>query len=218
VIQFSRSFDFIRALPSPVRVSALLFFAANLADGVLTPFFALWAVREAGVPVAAVGLLLGCYAGGELIATPLVGGLSDRWGRRPVLIGSTLGVGVGFLVLYLSHGVLAATLALLTIGMFESVLHPTAQAVVADVVPAESLRRNYGIVRVFGSIGRVLGPALGALLVAWSLGAVFLAASLILLAAALLVTLVCAKRELVPRRMTTVAVPPRWVACSATDA
>lgn len=124
----------MRVFPAPLRVSAFLFFAASLADGVLVPFFALWAVRDAGIPVAAAGLQLGCYAGGELVATPFVGGLSDRIGRRPVLIGSTLGVGCGFFVLYFAHGAVQAAVAFLMIGVFESVLHPTAQAVVADIV------------------------------------------------------------------------------------
>lgn len=66
----SRPYVFLRGLPAPVRVSALLFLAAGLADGVLAPYLALWAAREAGVPVAAAGLLLGLYASGELLATP----------------------------------------------------------------------------------------------------------------------------------------------------
>lgn len=73
----------LRAMPAPVTISLLAVFAANLADGVLMAFFALRAVRKAGVP-AAVGLLVGRYAGGELLAYPFVGGLSDRLGRRPV--------------------------------------------------------------------------------------------------------------------------------------
>jgi MFS transporter, DHA1 family, tetracycline resistance protein len=189
VIFFPPLFAFFSAVPVPVRVSAFLFFAASLADGVLMPFFALWAVHVASVPVAAVGLLLGCYAGGELIATPFIGGLSDRLGRRPVLIGSTLGVGLGFLVLYLAQGTFQAAAALLTIGIFESVLHPTASAIVADVVPTTDFRRYYGLNRMASSVGDVVGPALGALLVAWSLSTVFLAASLTLLVASLLVTL-----------------------------
>ncbi|HVX57912.1 MAG TPA: MFS transporter [Candidatus Saccharimonadales bacterium] len=180
---------FLSALPPPLRVSAFMFFAASLADGVLVPFFAIWAVREAGVPVAAVGLLLGCYAGGELLATPFVGGLSDRLGRRPVLLVSTLGVGSGFAVLYFVHGAIAVAVTLAAIGIFESVLHPTAAAIVADVVAPAELRHHYGINRMASSIGHVVGPALGAILAAWSLGSVFLAGAAALLTAALAVAL-----------------------------
>ena len=58
----------IRDLPRPERVAMLLFLVAGLADGVLMPFFALWAQRDAGVSTEYIGLLLGCYAGGELPA------------------------------------------------------------------------------------------------------------------------------------------------------
>src|SRR6204780_369551 len=102
------------------------------------PFFALWAHKDAGIPVEYIGLLLGCYAGGELLATPFVGGIADRVGRRPVLLASTTGVGFGFLLLFMVHGAFAIAAALIVIGVFESVLHPTASTVIADVVPAET--------------------------------------------------------------------------------
>ena len=200
--RFSPDFAYINALPGPVRVSAFLFFAASFADGVLMPFFALWAVHDAGVPVVAVGLLLACYAGGELIATPVVGGLSDRLGRRPVLVLSTSGVGAGFLILYLSHGMVSAAAALLTIRVFESVLHPTAMAIVADVVPAPGLRRQYGFNRMAGGVGDVLGPALGSLLVIWSLSAVFLAASITLFTVAIVVALCLKETRTTPDEKT----------------
>jgi MFS transporter, DHA1 family, tetracycline resistance protein len=177
----------LRDLPRAARIALLLFLLAGLADGALMPFFALWAQREAGVPTAYIGLLLGCYAGGELLATPFVGGIADRLGRRPVLLASTAGVGLGFLLLYATRGALAAAAALIVIGVFESVLHPTAATVIADVVPAEKLRAHFALTRVMSNVGRVIGPALGALLVLWSLGLVFLGAAVSLLIGSLVV-------------------------------
>ena len=183
----SQNIALLRALPRAARVALFLFFVAGLADGALMPFFALWAQREAGVPTAYIGLLLGCYAGGELLATPFVGGIADRLGRRPVLLVSTAGVGLGFLLLYFTRGALPAAGALIVIGVFECVLHPTAATVIADVVPADKLRAHFALTRVMSSAGRVVGPALGALLVLWSLGLVFLGSALALIAGALAV-------------------------------
>jgi MFS transporter, DHA1 family, tetracycline resistance protein len=165
----------------------VLFFAAAVADGILMPFFALWAYRDAGIPIAYIGLLLGCYAGGELLATPFVGGIADRVGRRPVLLVSTCGVGFGFLLLYLVHGAAAVAAALIIIGVFESVLHPTASTVIADVVPAETRREHFAARRVMSSAGSMAGPALGALLALHSLGLVFLGAGITILVGALIV-------------------------------
>ena len=69
-----------RAAPRAARVGSFLFFVASIADGTLMPFFPLWARNDAGIPVEYIGLLLGCYAAGELLATPFVGGIADRWG------------------------------------------------------------------------------------------------------------------------------------------
>lgn len=177
----------VRGMPPPARTATFLFFAAGLADGVLMPFFALWARSEGGVSLGFVGLLLACYAGGELIATPLLGGIADRLGRRPVLLVSTTGVGAGFLLLYWSHGVIEAALSLVLIGMFESVLHPTAATVVVDVVPGPRLREHFALTRVASNAGHVIGPALGALLAQRSLGLVFIGAAVALLASAVTV-------------------------------
>jgi DHA1 family tetracycline resistance protein-like MFS transporter len=178
----------LRELPRSAKVAVFLFFTAGFADGVLIPFFALWAQREGGVPTAHIGLLLGCYAGGELLATPFLGGIADRVGRRPTLLISTLGVGLGFGLLYLTSGAWASAAALLLIGVFESVLHPTAATVIADVTPADgNARARFALARMASGVGAVCGPALGAWLVRWSLGLVFVGAALSLLLGALAV-------------------------------
>jgi MFS family permease len=175
--------------PRAARIGMFLYFAASAADGILMPFFALWAHRIAGIPIEFIGLLLGCYAGGELLATPFVGGIADRIGRRPVLLISTLGMGLGFLILFFIHGAIAAALALITIGLFESVLHPTAATVIADVVPAENRREHFALMRVMSNAGSMAGPALGALLALQSLHLVFFGAAATLVVAALVVAL-----------------------------
>jgi DHA1 family tetracycline resistance protein-like MFS transporter len=173
--------------PVAARVGMFLFFAAAAADGILMPFFALWAYKVASIPIEFIGLLLGCYAGGELLATPFVGGIADRVGRRPVLLVSTGGVGVGFLLLFFVHGAIAAAAALLIIGIFESVLHPTASTVIADVVPDETRGEHFALRRVMSSAGSMAGPALGAILALDSLAFVFLGAAVTILLSTLVV-------------------------------
>jgi predicted MFS family arabinose efflux permease len=106
-----------------------------------------------------------------------------------VLLVSTTGVGLGFLLLYFTHGTLAAAASLILIGVFESVYHPTAATVIADVTPADQLRGRYGLMRMAANAGHLVGPACGAILVYWSLGLVFLGSSVALLIGAALVAL-----------------------------
>lgn len=177
-------FTTFRAAPPAARVGSLLFFLASVADGTLMPFFPLWARNDAGIPVQYIGLLLGCYAGGELLATPFVGGIADRVGRRPVLLASTTGIGVGFLLLFFAPGVIATAAALLVIGLFESVLHPTAATVITDVVPADERRNHFAMTRMMSNAGRIVGPALGGVLALWSLHLVFFGAAAAILTGA----------------------------------
>jgi MFS transporter, DHA1 family, tetracycline resistance protein len=181
------SIQAFRAAPRAARVASFLFFAASAADGTLMPFFALWAHNDAGIPLQYIGLLLGCYAAGELLATPFVGGIADRVGRRPVLLVSTTGVGLGFILLYFAHGAALTAISLAAIGVFESVLHPTAAAIITDVVPAETRREHFAMTRVMSNAGDVIGPALGALLALVSLHLVFLGAAASLLLGAVVV-------------------------------
>ncbi|MET0254458.1 MAG: MFS transporter [Luteibacter sp.] len=188
---FTRGFtgnpSFLSVLRQPASIALLLFLLVGFADGAMLPFFALWAQKDAGIPVSWIGALFGCYAGGEILATPLIGGMADRKGRRPVLLCSTLGVGIGFALLYLSHGVLQAACVLLLIGVCESVLHPTISTVIADTVTTERTRAWFALARTTSNLGRAAGPALGAVLVLHSLASVFLASAVALLACAALV-------------------------------
>jgi len=182
-------FAAFRAAPSAARIGSFLFFVASVADGTLMPFFPLWARNDAGIPVQYIGLLLGCYAGGELLATPFVGGIADRVGRRPVLLASTTGIGVGFLLLFFAPGALATAASLLVIGLFESVLHPTAATVITDVVPADERRSHFAMTRMMSNAGRIIGPALGGVLALWSLHLVFFGAAVTILTGAAAVAL-----------------------------
>lgn len=173
-----------RAAPGAARVGSFLFFVASVADGTLMPFFPLWARNDAGIPVEYIGLLLGCYAGGELLATPFVGGIADRVGRRPVLLVSTIGIGTGFLLLFFVSGAIAIALSLICIGIFESVLHPTAATVITDVVAQDHRRDHFAMTRVMSNAGRIIGPALGGVLALWSLHLVFFGAAMTILVGA----------------------------------
>ncbi len=168
-------------LPTAARIAVGIFFCIGFADGVILPFLAIWAQSSADLPASFVGLLLGCYSAGELLATPILGGAADRYGRRRVLICSLAGVGTGFLLLPFCSGVIAIAAVLLFIGVCECTLHPTVSTIIADVVPGEHLRRAFALARSSASVGRILGPMTGAFIVSYDLGGVFFAAAFLLL-------------------------------------
>ncbi|HCL3197346.1 TPA: MFS transporter [Pseudomonas aeruginosa] len=168
-------------LPTTARIAVGICFCVGFADGVILPFLALWAQQSAHLTASVVGLLLACYSAGELLATPILGGAADRYGRRRVLICSLAGVGTGFLLLPFCNGFIAIAAMLLFIGVCECTLHPTVSTVIADVVPANHLRRAFALARSSASVGRILGPMTGAFIVSYDLGGVFFAAACLLL-------------------------------------
>src|SRR5665213_294550 len=186
---FRKISTFIARMPQPARVACVLFFVASVADGALMPFFALWALKVAGVEVQWIGALLGCYAGGELLATPIIGGIADRIGRRPVLLISSAGVGLGFILLTFAHGAYEAAACLIIIGVFESTLHPTATTVVADVAEPGRLTEQLSLLRLASNAGNMAGPALGTLFALISLRFVFVGSGFALLIGTLCVAL-----------------------------
>src|SRR5690606_38160145 len=107
--------------------------------------------------------LLSVYAITQFIFAPVIGNLSDRYGRRPVLLGSLLGFGIDYLFL-----ALAPTYGWLFIGRIiagvTGASFTTASAYIADISTAETRAKNFGMIGAAFGIGFVIGPAIGGLL------------------------------------------------------
>lgn len=103
------------------------------------------------------------YAGMQFLFAPVVGNLSDRFGRRPVLIISLLGISIDYLIM----GV-APTVAWLFLGRILSGMagasYSTAAAYIADVSSAEKRAQSFGLIGAAFGVGFVVGPALGGLI------------------------------------------------------
>jgi DHA1 family tetracycline resistance protein-like MFS transporter len=107
--------------------------------------------------------LLFSYAIMQFVCSPIVGGLSDRFGRRPVLLASLFGFGVDYLVM-----AWAPTLAWLFAGRILAGMlgasFTTASAYIADISPPEKRAQNFGMVGAAFGLGFIIGPVLGGVL------------------------------------------------------
>ncbi|MDR6570781.1 MULTISPECIES: TCR/Tet family MFS transporter [Chitinophaga] len=122
-------------------------------------------------------LLLSVFAITQFLFSPVIGNLSDKYGRRPVLLLSLLGFGIDYIILALApaYGWLFAgrVIAGITGASFT-----TATAYIADVSTDETSRaKNFGLIGAAFGLGFVLGPALGGLLAKWGIRAPFYAAA-----------------------------------------
>src|ERR1700679_1230593 len=111
-----------------------------------------------------IGMLFSAYPVCQLVAGPILGGLSDRFGGRPLLIFSQAGTALSFLILGLSRNFTVMLLARLLDGASGGNIL-VAQAYVADVTKPEERSRGYGLIGMAFGLGFVLGPLLGLALV-----------------------------------------------------
>jgi DHA1 family tetracycline resistance protein-like MFS transporter len=149
--------------------------------GLIIPVMADLIAQLKGIPVNEASpygaLLLSVFAITQFIFAPVIGNLSDKFGRRPVLLLSLLGFGIDYIIL-----ALAPTYGWLFLGRIiagvTGASFTTATAYIADVSTDETTRaKNFGLIGAAFGLGFVLGPALGALLATWGIRAPFYAAA-----------------------------------------
>ena len=132
-----------------------------------------------------VGILFASYSVMQLVFSPILGRLSDRYGRRPVLFFSLLGTSLGFLILGF-----ATTLWMLFLGRIIDGITggniSTAQAYIADVTTPENRARGMGLIGAAFGLGFIFGPAIGGILSQWGIGVPFFFAGALALANAAL--------------------------------
>ncbi len=176
-----------RLLRSPLFLMALTVFIDITGFGLILPLLPFFAGRLGASP-AGVGMVLTIYALAQFLFTPLVGALSDRYGRRPIILASLLIEAFGFALTALAGSFGALLLARFVGGLGASNLG-SAQAVVSDVTTPERRARGMGVIGAAIGLGFVVGPALGGLLAATGAQTPFWAAMGVALANALLALL-----------------------------
>lgn len=135
--------------------------------GIIIPVFPklLESMVPGGLSEAALygGLLAVAYSFMQFLFAPVLGGLSDQYGRRPVLLGSLFGFGIDYLFLGF-----APTIGWLFVGRLLAGItgasFTTASAYIADVSPPEKRAQNFGLIGAAFGLGFILGPTIGGLL------------------------------------------------------
>ena len=122
------------------------------------------------------GWLMFSYAIMQFVFAPILGGLSDQYGRRPILLGSLFGFGIDYL-----FSAFAPTIGWLFVGrMLAGVLgssFTTGAAYIADISPPEKRAQNFGLIGAAFGMGFIIGPALGGFLGTYGPRAPFIAAA-----------------------------------------
>jgi DHA1 family tetracycline resistance protein-like MFS transporter len=126
------------------------------------------------------GLLTFAYAIMQFICAPIIGNLSDKYGRRPVLLFSLLGFGIDYIFLSLAPTIWWLFLGRLIAGLFGASF-TTATAYIADISTSENRSRNFGMIGAAFGLGFIIGPGLGGLLGEFGPRVPFMAAAVLTL-------------------------------------
>ena len=162
-------------MPTPstggARTSPLLFifltvFIDLLGFGIVLPLLPVYS-KAYGASEVALGLLFSCFSGVQLLFAPMWGRLSDRVGRRPVLIGGLLGTAGSYLMFAHADSMAMLFASRLLAGFFGANIS-TAQAYIADVTTPQNRAKGMGLIGAAFGLGFTLGPLFGGELTAIS--------------------------------------------------
>jgi DHA1 family tetracycline resistance protein-like MFS transporter len=162
---------------SPLVVIFTTVFIDLLGFGIVIPVLPFYAEgTQFNATPRTVGLLFASYSIMQLIFSPVLGRLSDKYGRRPVLLVSIIGTGIGFLILGF-----ATTLWMLFLGRILDGISggniSTAQAYIADITTKEDRAKGMGLLGAAFGLGFIFGPAIGGILSRWGVHVPFLFAA-----------------------------------------
>lgn len=154
-------------------------FIDRLGGSLLFPFFALYITQKFNVGMTEVGVLFALFSLSAFVGNFMGGALTDRVGRRRILIFGLLASSFSTLLMGFIDSLQAFYVLALIAGIFTDVAGPAHQAMVADLVPAQKRAEGFGIMRVAFNLAVVIGPAIGGLLAARSYQLLFVTDAII---------------------------------------
>jgi MFS family permease len=170
--------------PQAFWIYNIIVFIDRFGGFMLFPFFALYLTKKFGIGMATVGILFAIFSVSGFVGSALGGALTDRMGRKGVIIFSLIlsslsALGMGFaptLEIFVAVSVIVGTLS--NIG------GPAHEAVVADLLPENKRAEGYGIIRVVFNLAVIVAPAAAGLLIAKSYTLLFIVDAIISVIAA----------------------------------
>ena len=152
----------LKSVP-PLSIVVLTLAIEVMGGGLLFPVLP-YLVEEFDSNAFTIGALAASFSAAQFLAAPVLGTISDRVGRRPILILCTFGTAIAFFLFGFAQSLMVMFVAQITNGLTGGVVS-TAQAYIADVSKTpEERTKNFGLIGSAFGIGFILGPLLGGVL------------------------------------------------------
>lgn len=150
----------------------------NRLGGFVIPFLTLYLTSQRQIPVSQAALMVSLFGAGSFIAQLSGGELTDRLGRRPVMLMSFFVTPIFMIALGLAHNLALISISTFVVGFFTDLYRPAVGAAIADLVPPESRTRAYGYNYWAINLGAAVAPVLAGLIAGYNYLILFVADAL----------------------------------------
>src|SRR5262245_60748846 len=151
--------------PRAFWIYNIIVFIDRFGGFMLYPFFALYLTQKFGISMSTVGIVFGIFSISGLAGSALGGAITDRMGRKGVIIFSLILSSLSALGMGFASNLETFIVIAVIVGTLSNIGGPAEQAVVADLLPEEKLAEGYGIIRVAFNLAVVIAPATAGLLI-----------------------------------------------------
>ncbi|MCK5315818.1 MAG: MFS transporter [Anaerolineales bacterium] len=143
-------------------------FVDRVGGTLIFPFFALYITQKFNVGMTQAGVLIGIFSFSGLIGNMLGGALTDRFGRRVMVLFGLVFSALSSVAMGLVNQLYVFYILAVIVGFLSDIAGPAWQAMIADILPEEKRAEGFGILRVVGNMAWIVGPSIGGLMAARS--------------------------------------------------
>jgi MFS family permease len=161
---FARINQIYREYPRLFWVVVGVSFIDRIGGTLLFPFFALYITQKFNVGMTQAGVLLGLSSLFGLIGSTIGGALTDKLGRKQLILFGLVFSAVSTLTFGLVTEISVLYPLMIVVGLLSSVAHPAHDAMIADILPEKQRQEGFGILRVVGNLAWIIGPTIGGFL------------------------------------------------------
>jgi MFS family permease len=165
---FTRLKKIYHDFPSKFWIVVLVSFIDSIGSHLLFPFFSLYVTQKFNIGMTQAGLILGSWSAFGLIGGMVGGALTDRFGRRQLILFGLVFSALSSLSLGLVNSLAILYPLAIIIGFFSNIDGPAYDAMMADLLPEKQRSEGYGILRVADNLAWAIGPAVGGIVAARS--------------------------------------------------
>ena len=164
----------IKEFPRRFWVVVGVSFIDHVGGTMLFPFFSLYITQKFNVGMTEAGIVLGLFSISGLVGQMIGGALTDKFGRRKLIIGGLIFSALSTLTLGFVNSYSVLIPLAVFIGLLSDVAGPAHGAMIADILPENQRQEGFGILRVVGNLAWIIGPTIGGLVANRSFLALFI--------------------------------------------